>query len=225
MEIEIPAEVPVMTLPNTVFFPQVLLPLHIFESRYRKMLKDVLASHRVFAVAHLNQSLAASPDQFEPPHPIATVGIIRACQKNDNGTSNLLLQGLVRVEVLEILREEPYRAILVRPIPSLPGGSPDDLATLHTELIRLVALKQKLGASVPVELADFLRGVIDPDTLVNVAAFNLCEDAALKQKLLEIPDTLQRFKLFNLTLYKEIEALKLRRKLQGHLSDDAISNN
>src|ERR1035437_4036916 len=91
MEITLPEDVPVMTLPNVVFFPQALLPLHIFESRYRQMLRDVLASDRLFAVAGLDVQQAGR--RFEPPHRIAGVGMVRACQKNDNGTSNLLIQG------------------------------------------------------------------------------------------------------------------------------------
>ena len=48
---DLPSEVPVMTLPNATLFPQALLPLHIFEPQYRRMLKDVLHSDRMFAVA------------------------------------------------------------------------------------------------------------------------------------------------------------------------------
>src|SRR6266498_3423213 len=97
MEITLPDEVPVMTLPNTAFFPQALMPLHIFEPRYRQMLRDVLASNRIFAVAGMNLERLSEPGSFEPSYRVAGVGIVRACQKNDNGTSNLLLQGLCRV--------------------------------------------------------------------------------------------------------------------------------
>ena len=77
--LHVPDTVPVMTLPDTVFFPQALLPLHIFEPRYRHMLRDVLARDRVFAVARLDPTLAAKPGAVEPANPIACVGIIRAC--------------------------------------------------------------------------------------------------------------------------------------------------
>ena len=99
MEIQVPGEVPVMTLPNVAFFPQALLPLHIFEPRYRHMLRDVLATNRIFAVACLDSLAAASDERFEPPHRVACIGLVRACQKNENGTSNLLLQGLCRVAI------------------------------------------------------------------------------------------------------------------------------
>ena len=55
-EIEIPKNIPIMTLPEAVLFPQVIMPLHIFEERYRKMLLDVLDGPRVFGIATLKQN-------------------------------------------------------------------------------------------------------------------------------------------------------------------------
>jgi len=225
MDIRLPDEVPVMTLPNCVFFPQALMPLHIYEPRYRRMLKDVLATDRIFVVAGLDLKLAGTPEQFEPPHHVATLGIIRACQENANGTANLLLQGLARVGIEQILREEPYRRIAVRPLLSAPGAKAADLRILQSDLMRLITLKQKLGVEVAEEMADFLRGVDDPDTCVDLAAFSMCEDAKLKQRLLETLDTFRRFQLFNAKLKVEIEEIKLQKKLQGHLSDDDIAQN
>src|SRR5687768_4282008 len=123
MEIVLPEEVPVMTLPNVASFPQALMPLHIFEPRYRRMLRDVLGTNRLFAVAGLNPAQMNQPGQFEPPHRIASVGIVRACQKNEDGTSNLLLQGLCRVEITGIVRDEPYRQIRVRALSSAAGAT------------------------------------------------------------------------------------------------------
>src|SRR3954469_15131181 len=153
MEIPLPDEVPVMTLPNTAFFPQALMPLHIFEPRYRQMLRDVLATNRLFAVAGLDFGRVNDRNTFEPPHRVASVGIIRACQKNDNGTSNLLLQGLCRVEIVKILRDEPYRRIQVRALSSEAGATVEENLALRHQLSRLLNLKQKLAAGGPGEMA------------------------------------------------------------------------
>lgn len=226
LEIVLPDEVPAMTLPNVTFFPQALLPLHIFEPRYRQMLRDVLASDRLFAVAGLNERLVGEPNQFEPPHLIASVGIIRACQKNADGTSNLLLQGLCRVEFLEILADEPYRRVRVRALPSTQAADhADETAQLRAELTRLLVLKQKLGASMPAEVTAFLSKVEDPETFVDLAAFSLCESQDLKQKLLETLDLRTRLGLFARQLRTDIEGLKLHRKLQGGLPDTRIAEN
>jgi Lon protease-like protein len=232
MEITLPEEVPVMTLPNVAFFPQALMPLHIFEPRYREMLRDVLASNRLFAVAGLNPRQKGDLGDFEPPHRIATVGIVRACQENDNGTSNLLLQGLCRVEIAAIVTDDPYRRIRVRALASQPGASEDDNALLRRELSRLLSLKMKLasaGSSEPDpgsgEMAAFLKTVDDPEAFVDIAAFSLCESTKLKQKLLETLDVHRRLELFSAKVREEITELKLRRKLQGRLTDDHIADN
>lgn len=225
MEITLPDDVPVMTLAHTAFFPQALLPLHIFEPRYRQMLRDVLATNRLFAVAGLDLEQANDPTRFEPPHRIASVGIIRACQKNDDGTSNLLLQGLCRVEIVRILRDEPYRSIQVRALTSEAGATAGENRALRQELARLLSLKMKLAATGSREMTAFLKTVEDPEAFVDIAAFSLCEDLALKQKLLETLDVHRRLELFGAQLRRDIDALKLRRKLQGRLPDDRISEN
>ncbi len=223
--LHVPETVPVMTLPNTVFFPQALLPLHIFEARYREMLRDVLATNRIFAVAHLDSDRRKNEELEEPLHHIASIGIVRACQKDDNDTSNLLLQGLCRVEVKKIVREKPYRVIAVQPISTTAGTHQAELELLRLEVMRLLNLRRRLGTPVPKGMTQFLDSIDDVDTFADIAAFNLCEDSSLKQQLLETLETKQRLKLFATSLKSEIELQRLRRKLQGHLPDDGIVNN
>jgi len=224
MEITVPDEVPVMTLQNTAFFPQALMPLHIFEPRYQEMLRDVLATNRLFAIAGVNEKQAAG-DGSEAPHRIASLGIVRACQKNDDGTSNLLLQGLCRVQITEIVRESPYRQIKIQALASLPGASDEANETLRRELSRLLSVKARLAHTDARDMMKFLKTVHDPEAFVDIAAFSLCESAKLKQKLLETLDVHHRLLLFGGQLRAEIERLKLQRKLQGPLSDERVSEN
>ena len=223
--IELPEAVPVMTLPDTVLFPQSLLPLHIFEPRYRAMLREVLATNRLFAVARLDAALAATPGSIEPPHRIASVGIVRACQEADDGTSNLLLQGICRVEIRDIVRELPYRMIAVRPLSSVPGGNHTQLEIMRLEVMRLLNLRRRLGTPAPKGMTQFLESIEDFDAFADIAVFNMCDDAALKQRLLEELDTRQRLRIFAAQLKQEVADQQLRKQLQGDLSDDGIANN
>ncbi len=223
--LHVPAMIPVMTLPDTVFFPQALLPLHIFEPRYQQMLRDVLASDRMFAIAHLDTTRPPEPDLVEPLHRTASVGIIRACQKGGNGTSNLLIQGICRVAVKEIVREDPYRVIAVQPLSTTAGTHHAGLEVLRLEVMRLLNLRRRLGAPAPKGMTQFLESIDDIDTFADIAAFNLCEDSAIKQQLLETLETRRRLQLFAASLKAEIEAQRLRRKLQGRLTDDHIADN
>ncbi len=221
----VPETLPVMTLPHTVFFPQALLPLHIFEPRYREMLVDVLASDRLFAVACLNPSKRALAGATDPLPRIASVGIVRACQKSDNDTSNLLLQGICRVEVREIVRELPYRVIAVRPLATTSSSPVAELEFLRLEVMKLLSLRRRLGTPAPKGMTQFLESIDDIGTFVDVAAFNLCDDSAAKQKLLETLETRRRLELFAALLKSDVDTHRLRRKLQGRVSDDGIANN
>ncbi|MEX2044542.1 MAG: LON peptidase substrate-binding domain-containing protein, partial [Opitutus sp.] len=156
---------------------------------------------------------------------IGALGIVRACHKNDDGTSNLLLQGLCRVEIVSILQDEPYRRIRVRALASHAGASAGENETLRRDLARLLRLKSKLAETGSREIAAFLKSVDDPEAFVDIAAFSLCEDTKLKQKLLETLDVHHRLQIFGARLRKEIGQLKLRRTLQGRLPDEHISDN
>jgi Lon protease-like protein len=224
VEIQVPDEVPVMTLPNLAFFPQALLPLHIFEPRYRQMLRDVLATNRIFAVACLDED-AASDGQFEPPHRVATIGLVRACQKNDNGTSNLLLQGLCRVSIEAIVGEEPYRRIRIKALTSEPGAEPRENARLRLELSKLIRLKLKLSPGGSEGMTDLLKSIEDPEIFADIAAFNLCDDIPVKQKLLETLDVHRRLVLLLKVVRAEVDAAILHMRLQGGLPDDKIDLN
>ncbi len=238
-EIDIPTEVPVMTLPNTVLFPQAILPLYIFESRYRLMLKDVLDSHRIFAIAGLHQNLAdPTPEQeikvaagqpeddyFEPTYETATVGMVRACHENDDGTSNLILQGLVRVRFDKITTEVPYRKALITPLFTKTGDNTADFDALRSRLLRKIERKQSLGGKIESEVYTFLRKIHDPDVFIDLASFSLVQKVDDKQKLLETLETSKRFKRFQRIIDREIETLVLYNKLKGNLSEDDISNN
>ena len=223
LEITLPHEIAVMTLPGAVLFPQAVMPLHIFEPRYRAMLRDVLASHRLFAIAGLDEQAAAG--RFEPPHRIATVGIVRACQKSDDGTSHLLLQGLTRVEINGIRREEPYRRISVRPLASSPGADAGENLRLRVGLTRLITQHQRLAGGAAGDITPLLKAVDDPEACVDIAAFSLCADPRLRQSLLETLEVTARLRLFGQYLQRQIDAISLSQRLQGSLADDDIASN
>lgn len=223
MEIVVPEEIPVITLPNLAFFPQALLPLYIFEPRYREMLRDVLATNRLLAVAGLNPK--SGSDAFEPLYRIATIGIVRACQGSNNGTSNLLLQGLTRVEVQAITNEQPYRRIRIKALASNPGAENEENLRLQNSLAGLITTKQRLSGTISNDFTRFLKTVKDPEVFADLAAFNICEDPRLKQKLLETLDVHKRLELLNLHLRNEVSTLMLRKKLQGELPDERIVTN
>src|SRR5438067_12074184 len=126
--VTLPKLLPVMPLPGAVFFPHALLPLYIFEPRYREMLKHALQQDRIFCVALIKPSC---PDWHAPEDffHLATAGLIRACVERGDGTSNLILQGLRRVRFNSFHQEKPF------PIASIDAVDSRDPITVETEAL------------------------------------------------------------------------------------------
>ena len=222
--IELPPEVPVMTLHQTVLFPQAMMPLFIFEPRHKAMLSDALANHRIIAIASIDKSKTDALTQ-EPPHNIAGLGVIRACKQNPDGSSNIVLQGLARVEIESILSEEPYRTARIRARISKTGGNDDQLADIQANLVSLIRIQIRLGARIPREIITFLNSVNKPEDVLDLAISTLCPSADLKQELLETRDILPRYEKFQTYIHTEIERLKFEIKCKGKLKNDQIGNN
>src|SRR2546427_10142481 len=110
---ELPREVPVMTLPNAILFPQAMLPLYIFEPRYQRMLTDALGSHRMFSVALQKPGRAR-----ETPCAVADPGMIRASVARKDGTTNLVLEGIARAELTRAARYKKHRQHPIRALES-----------------------------------------------------------------------------------------------------------
>lgn len=107
-------QLPIFPLPNVVHFPNTLLPLHIFEKRYRRMLNDAMEGERLIGMAVLKpgweEKYSGNPDIY----PAACLGTILKCESLPDGRSNILLLGLKRVRIMEILKPLPYRTASVK---------------------------------------------------------------------------------------------------------------
>ncbi|MCD8481537.1 MAG: LON peptidase substrate-binding domain-containing protein [Verrucomicrobia bacterium] len=187
-----------MTLGETVFFPHVVLPLHIFESRYRQMLSDCLSGNRMFVVS----CRADDPDgkfagNDPQPHEIATVGMIRAAHRNADGTSNLVLQGLQRVRILDIVREEPYRLVSIEPLESGQPTDCEEIKALRSQICQLLHCDTEMENETPVEFLGFLESLQDSATFIDLLTYSVCTCAKAKQAVLEALDVTDRFRILH----------------------------
>ena len=88
----VPKQLPVMTLRGVVLFPKAMMPLRIFEERYKEMLDEVLNTTRMFGIVCERENVAEDEVHMEHPFGVATAGLIRVSKKHDDGTSFVLLQ-------------------------------------------------------------------------------------------------------------------------------------
>ena len=195
LEIELPSRVPVMTLPEVAFFPKVMMPLYIFEPRYREMLQSSLEGDRMFAVAGVDTSKLELSLEEEPAHDIATVGIIRGCRTQEDGTSQLILQGLNRVHLDELYEDKPYREAAITALSSNKDADAGVLAEKRKELFALIKTHSSKDPQIPIELLGLIEGLHEPEDFVDLVAYSMVQNYALKQKVLDTLSVTKRFDL------------------------------
>lgn len=185
---ELPATLPVMVLPGVTLFPNALLPLHIFESRYRLMLEEALGDCRMLAMAMPRDK------QEREVEPIAGAGLVRACIRNEDGTSNLILQGVSRVRFTGWEQTEPFRIARIEPVESREGDQ-ENIESRVTQLHALCARFKEQGIELPSQFEAYLNQITDIGVITDLVASTLVADSRVRQMLLEeveIPKRLEK---------------------------------
>ncbi len=189
----LPEQAAVMPLPNALLFPHALLPLYIFESRYRDMLAHTLAHERMFCVALVRPGRTqweTDDDFFD----VATIGLIRACVGRADGTSNLILQGLQRVRFAGFAQFHPF------PIAELETLRSETDTTVETEALGAKVLElygrfKSLGRKLPEKIDRYVTGMTDLAMLADLMASTFIVDSLRRQQILEELDLNSRLRL------------------------------
>ncbi len=184
---------PVFPLPNVVLFPRALLPLHIFEPRYRTMIADALGGGQTVVVALLKQGW--EQDYYGNPeaHPVACLGRVVQHHQLPDGRYNIMLHGEEKVFLDRTERHQPYRIARIRRVEEDPTWARGDgAAAMAAELIELYRrAHQRQGTAL--DLAPLLGPHASPETVVNTIAMNLEGEPEVRQQLLEIDSLAIRF--------------------------------
>ena len=177
-------------------FPHALLPLHIFEERYKKMARDLLSAHRHLAVAMLESPDDASSPGRPPVRPIMGMGEVVVAHELPDGRFNLVVRGRVRIHLTEELSsDEPYRLISAAVRPDLPVAHAGELSDADQSLRALVG---RLAEKIP-EGGELLRQLVasqaGPHELADALGAALVVDPHKRQRLLEARDGLLRIEI------------------------------
>ena len=180
---------PLFPLPNVVLFPNVFLPLHVFEPRYREMVADALAGDRVIGIVLLRAGWEPDYEGRPPLYPVGCSGLITHFEKLPDGRYNIVLRGVERFALRQEDARRSYRRALVDALPEDPLGA-DARDVLHGYRRKLEALLppivDKVGAH-----AVGAAAMSDAD-LVNALAQYLDFEPIEKQALLERPSPKSR---------------------------------
>jgi Lon protease-like protein len=184
----LPETIPIFPLPNVVLFPNVFLPLHIFEPRYREMVADALNGDRIIGMVLLRPGYEKNYEGRPPVYPVGCAGVITHSEPLSEGRYNIVLRGLEKFRITGEDRAKPYR---LAQIDSLP----EEIAAAEREAVRKhrTRLEALLAAAIERSGADpkFPPAVPDED-LVNALAQYLQLEPLERQALLERDGILDR---------------------------------
>ena len=191
----IPEKLPIMALPGTCLFPGGRIPLHIFESKYRDMLKDVLSGDRMFCIGNLEQS-GTELDDNNNISPFTTAGLLRACVLNHDGTANLILEGVKRVKILSIENNKSYKVGKVQIVET----TVNNYERVQSDSDKLKSILKRnyfeySNSDQEMQLNQILQNLKSPEDTINFAAQHFITHQAILQKLLSLASLDDQFDL------------------------------
>jgi Lon protease-like protein len=199
--------VPIFPLPEVTLFPHTLLPLHIFEARYRAMVSDALARDRRICMVQLRPGYEADYAGKPEVHAVGGLGEIVNCQRLASGRYDLVLRGEARVR---IAREHPsdtlYRVVLAERIDDVAPAA-DVSALLARVRAACRAILEVLGRP-----PDFLDAALadgqEPGVIADRIAAGVVPGAAVRQELLETAEVDMRLGRLTLALEALVDELR-----------------
>ncbi len=221
-KLEIPNELPVLPLRDTVVFPFVATPLIVARRPSVQLIDDVLSGDRLLAL------VAQRKPELEEPRPediytVGTAAIVLKMLKFPDGSLRVLVQGIERIKVLEYTSSEPYYRARIKVVRESYRPS-----TKIEALMRNVQIQfQKIVSLVP-HLPDELQVVAmnlqDPGRLADLVASNINLNLQEKQEILEHADVERRLERLTVFLTRELEVLELGSKIQSQVQSELGKN-
>jgi ATP-dependent Lon protease len=217
-EIQVPPELPVLPLKETVVFPQSMTPLAIGQERSIKLVEDAVDGERLLALVAVKNADVEQP-AWDDLHEVGTAAVIHKMIRVPDGTLRILVQGVERVMLEERLSDEPY---LVGRFSELPDAQ-DESAEVKALTRNVQMLFGRVIEAVPYlpdELELAAANVEDPTALSYLVGSTLRIPADEKQHLLEGTDVAARLREISVILNRELEVVELGSKIQSQVQSE-----
>jgi Lon protease-like protein len=184
----LPPTIPIFPLPNVVLFPQVFLPLHIFEPRYREMVTEALAGDRILGMVLLQPGWEDDYDGRPPIYPVGCAGLISNAERLADGRFNIVLRGLAKFRIVSEDASRSYRIASVETMVEPPVERDREALRDARRRLETLLVPQPSGrgadGAMPPSMSD--------EDLVNALAQYLDLEPLEKQALLERDGLLAR---------------------------------
>ena len=210
--IEVPAEIALLPLRNTVLFPGVVLPITVGRDKSIKAVNDAYKSDKLIGVVAQKDSTVEDPEVKDLEDVGTIAKIVKQIKMPDGGTT-IIIQGKNRFAIDSIVGEDPYFKAKIHKLEEeeLPKDADFDayvanIKDLATEIIQL-------SPNLPTEASIILRNIENPSFLIHFVSSNLNTDIKEKQRLLELNNIRERADLLMQLLQKELQFAELKNKV------------
>lgn len=217
---EMPKELPILPLRNTVLFPGVILPITVGRKKSIKLVNDIYKADRIIGTVAQKDAKVNEPEEQDIYNTGTVAHILKVLEMPDGSTS-VIIQGRQRFNINQMLQHEPYhKADVTLLIDALPKDDSREFEAIVGSLKDLSLRIIKLSSHIPPETSFAVKNIENPKFLVNFICSNSDIDIKDKQKLLEIEDLKQRSIQLLELLSKEVQMLELKNDIQSKVKTD-----
>ncbi len=214
----IPQELPLLPLNDSVIFPKMIAPLVLKEPSHNALMDDVLKGNKLLAVTLINEKRHGQRSSEQGPDGLCHIGtactVVRL-NKTEEGTV-VVVQGIKRVRILKILQEEPYVKVKVEEALEIERKG-KRIEAMVLSLRNLFEEIVNISSHLPQELISVSRNIEQPGVLADMVVSTINLERHKKQEILEALDINKRLKKATFFLNEELELLKISKKIQDQV--------
>lgn len=214
-KLELPEKMPLLAVRDIVVFNYMILPLFVGREKSVQAIEAALNDKRYILITTQKDEKVDNPGMDDIYH-LGTVALIMRMLKLPDGRLKVLVQGLSRARLKEVVQEDPFPLVEVEliteeEVQEITPAIEAQMRTAREQSEKIISLK---GLD-PSEIMTVLNSVDDPGKLADLIASNLRMQTETAQSILECGDPLERLKLVNNQLMKEVEVATLQSKIQS----------
>jgi ATP-dependent Lon protease len=210
--IEIPTEIALLPLRNTVLFPGVVLPITVGRDKSIKAVTESYKGNKLIGVIAQKDSTIEDPASKDLEAVGTVAKIVKQIKMPDGGTT-IIIQGKTRFRIESLLTEEPYFKAKIEALEENEAPKDPDFDAYVSNIKDLATDIIQLSPNIPTEASIILRNIESPSFLIHFVSSNLNTDIKEKQRLLEINDIKERADLLMQLLQKELQFAELKNKV------------
>ena len=216
----IPEELAILPLRNTVLFPGVVIPITVGRDKSIKLIKDANKADRIIGVVS-QKDVSVDDPGINDLNQVGTVAMIIKMLRMPDGNTTVIIQGKRRFRLEEITSEEPYFRAKISSFEEVrPAKNDKEFGALVASLKEISLQIIKQSPNIPSEAGFAIKNIESPSFLINFISSNMNAELAQKQSMLEVADLKQRAEMVLQHITRDLQLVELKNQIQSKVKID-----